>query len=261
MKARFVVVLLVSVLLVTACSDGSDRPANAGQLLILVTNDDGIGSPGIERLVKSLLVMDNVEIHVVAPAENQSGSSDRTTEGDVVWQDSATAGGFAGVAVFGFPADAVNVALEELGITPDLVVSGVNQGQNVGPLAPLSGTVGAARFAARAGVPAVAASAGLGSSADFESAAELVVAWIEDNRGALANDSADVDHITSFNVPECTAGDIRGLVEVPRADSIPAGSNVFTTDCSVEPDSAPVSDVDAMIKGFAAETEVPLEFQ
>ena len=261
MKLRSAVVVLVSVLLVAGCSDGSDGPVNSGQLSVLVTNDDGIGSPGIDRLVNNLLAMDDVEIQVVAPAENQSGSSDKTTEGDVVWQDSSTASGFAGVAVFGFPADAVKVALEELGITPDLVVSGVNQGQNVGPLAPLSGTVGAARFAARAGVPAVAASAGLSSSADFEAAADLVVAWIEDNRSVLANDSADVDRITSFNVPGCTAGAIRELVEVPRADSIPDGSNVFVTDCSVEPDSAPVSDVDAMIKGFAAVTQIPLEFQ
>ena len=50
------------------------------------------------------------------------------------------------------------------------------------------------------------------------------------------------------------------MVAVPLADAIPPGANVFVTDCSVEPTSAPVNDVDAMIKGFAAVTDVPLVF-
>lgn len=124
-------------------------------LTILVTNDDGIGAPGIDSLVNTLLQLENVDIKVVAPAENQSGSSDKTTDGEVVWENSSTVSGVSAIAVFGFPADSVRVALEELDIVPDLVVSGVNQGQNVGPFAELSGTVGAARYAARAGFAAV----------------------------------------------------------------------------------------------------------
>jgi 5'-nucleotidase len=229
-------------------------------LTILVTNDDGIGAPGIDSLVNQLTALDNVDVMVVAPAENQSGSSDKTTDGEVVWENSATVSGYSGIAVYGFPADAVNVALNQLDIIPNLIVSGVNSGQNVGPLAPLSGTVGAAQTGARAGFPAVAASAGFASALDFDAAAQLVTAWIEDNRSALANNSASAETVTSFNVPDCTSGNIRELVAVPRADSIPAGVNVFVTDCSVEPDSAPISDVDAMIKGFAAQTQLPLNF-
>jgi len=263
MRLRIAILWLASILLLNGCSDSSDQSGDAGQslqeLTILVTNDDGIGAPGIDNLVNSLLELDAVVIRVVAPAQNQSGSSDKTTEGEVVWEDSATISGFSGIAVYGFPADAVGVALGELGIEPDLVVSGVNQGQNVGPFARPSGTVGAARFAARAGYPAVAASAGIPADADFGAAAALVVAWIEDNRNALADGTASTARVTSFNVPQCTAGSIRALVEVPLADSIPGGANVFFTDCSVEPDSAPTSDVDALFKGFAAVTEVPLE--
>lgn len=260
MNLRIAAALGVAALLVVGCSDDSDRPVQGTQeLLILVTNDDGIAAPGIDTLVNTLLEVDNVEIKVVAPAENQSGSSDRTTEGDVVWNESSTTSGYMAVAVYGYPADSVRVALEELGITPDLVVSGVNEGQNVGPLARLSGTVGAARFAARAGFPAVAVSAGFGSNADYDAAATLVAAWIEDNRNALANNIASADSVISFNVPGCTEGDIRELFEVPLADEVPEGANPFFTDCSIEPDSDPVNDVDAMIKGHAAVTEVPLE--
>lgn len=263
MNLRIAVFAVVSTLLFTGCSDANNNNFSSElpqQLTILVTNDDGIGAPGIDSLVNNLIALDNVEVVVVAPAENQSGSSDKTTEGDVVYENSATTSGYSGIAVYGFPADAVNVALNQLDIIPDLVVSGVNSGQNVGPFAPLSGTVGAAQTAARAGYPAVAASAGLLDNSDFDAAADLVTAWIEDNRSALEDNSASADTITSFNVPECTAGNIRELVEVPRADSIPAGVNVFFTDCSVEPESAPISDVDAISKGFASQTQLPLDF-
>ena len=164
MKLRIVLAIIVSTLWVTGCSNSSNNSNDSSQtppvLTILVTNDDGIGAPGINALVNQLIELDNVDVRVVAPAENQSGSSDKTTDGELVWIDSATSGGYAGIAVFGFPADAVNVALEQLDIVPGLVVSGVNSGQNVGPLAPLSGTVGAAQTGARAGYPAIAASAG-----------------------------------------------------------------------------------------------------
>lgn len=264
MKLRIALAVIVSTLWITACSNSSNNSNDSNPappvLTILVTNDDGIGAPGINTLVNQLIELDNVDVRVVAPAENQSGSSDKTTDGEVVWIDSATSGGYSGVAVYGYPADAVNVALEQLDIVPGLVVSGVNAGQNVGPYAPHSGTVGAAQTAARAGYPAVAASAGIGADADFGSAVALVIAWIEENRSALDDSSSSAETVTSFNVPQCTAGTMRELVQVPRADAIPQGVNVFFTDCAVVPDSAPVSDVDAMIKGFAAQTQLPLDF-
>lgn len=259
MNLRIAALIVVSALFLSSCDDSSDSNGPR-QLTILVTNDDGIGAPGIDSLVNNLTLMNNVEVIVVSPAENQSGSSDRTTEGELVFQDSATTSGYPAVVVFGFPADSVNVALNQLGIVPDLVVSGVNSGQNVGPFAPISGTVGAAQAGARAGFPAVAVSAGFSANSDYDSGAELVVAWIEDNRVALGNGSASAETVTSFNIPDCTAGSIRELVQVPRAESFPAGVNVFATDCSVEPAGQPVSDVDAMIKGFASQTQLPLDF-
>ena len=258
MNLRIAFVVLIAASLCTGCSDDSDQSLRG--LTILVTNDDGVGASGIDTLVNTLIELDNVEVKVVAPAENQSGASDKTTEGEVVWNDSSTTSGYMAVAVYGYPADSVKVALEVLDIAPDLVVSGVNEGQNVGPLAALSGTVGAARFAARAGFPAVAVSAGFGTNADNDAASALVAAWIEDNRNALASSSARADVVISFNVPGCTAGAIRELVDVPLADSVPEGTNPFFTDCSVEPDGAPINDVDGIIKGYATVTEVPLEF-
>jgi len=253
--------VLIGSLILTACTnDGSGlESSEPEELTILVTDDDGVRAPGIDALVIELSQLDNVKVVVVAPAENQSGSSDMTTDGAVTWASTTTLSGYASYGVDGFPADSVRVALEKLDIHPDVVASGVNQGQNVGPYAALSGTVGAARFAARAGIPAVASSAGIGANADYVAGAKLVSAWIEDNRAALANGTARKDVVISFNVPGCTAGEIRKLVSVPMAATIPEGANVFSTDCSVEPASAPLNDVDAMLKGFAEVSEVPLE--
>ena len=136
----------------TTASDTSTTTSIPDRLTVLVTNDDGIGAPGIDALVTALSAVDGLDIVVVAPAANQSGTSDKTTPGGASHADATTISGVAGTAVDGFPADSVNVALDELGITPDLVVSGINKGQNTGNLAYASGTVGAARTAARRGI-------------------------------------------------------------------------------------------------------------
>lgn len=258
--------LALSILFSLGCSDNSDSFVDESQLpqtlTILVTNDDGIGAAGIDTLVNALLSLEDVQVELVAPAENQSGSSDKTTEGDLVWEDSATISGYMGVAVYGFPADAVNVALNDLGIVPNLVVSGVNAGQNVGPLAALSGTVGAARTSARAGYPSVAVSASpVPGLEDYPAAAAFVLDWISANRQALLDGTASAATVTSFNIPGCRQGDMRELLAVPLATEFPADglARIFATDCSIEPENPPTTDVDAMVKGHAAQTDVPLE--
>ena len=265
MSLRVAILFFLNAGLLAGCSNDADSIAASEQpsqtLTILVTNDDGIAAPGIDALVNGLLELRDVELKLVAPAENQSGASDQTTEGDLVSEDSATISGFQGVAVYGFPADAVNVALEDLGIVPHLVIVGVNKGHNLGPLVVTSGTVGAARTAARAGYPATAASVSFFPEyADYDAAVTLVTEWINDNRDALIDGSASAEAVTSFNVPGCTQGEIRELVAVPLAESIPEEQvSWFTTDCSLKPDSPPTTDIDALYKGHAAVTAVPLD--
>lgn len=241
-----------------ATSTTTEAPAPE-PLTIVVTNDDGIGHRGIDTLVTALEELEEAEVIVVAPADDRTGASDRKTDGGAAYAEAATVSGHEGTAVDGFPADTVTVALDELGLDPDLVVSGVNQGQNVGPLAYLSGTVGAAREAVRRGVPAIAGSAGIVDDADYAGAAELIVAYIEEHRDEYASGSASTDAVVSFNVPECSAGTARELLEVPLATVIPEGVNVFESDCSVEPAEAPTDDVLAIAAGYSAVTPVPPE--
>jgi 5'-nucleotidase len=174
----------------TTTTEATTTTASAGAtdgeaLQILVTNDDGVGAEGIDTLVTALTAVDGVEVTVVAPAAEQSGTGGNATEGPLTTTSAQTASGYESTAVEGFPADSIRVAFEDLGIEPDLVVSGINEGQNLGPIVDISGTVGAARAALRLGVPALAVSQGMGDTFDYETAAGLVVDWLAENREAI----------------------------------------------------------------------------
>ena len=219
-------------------------------LTVLVTNDDGVAAPGIDALVEALSVRDGIEVVVVAPARNQSGSGGRTTEGEVVATETTTASGHPATAVEGYPADSVRWALTEGGVKPDLVISGINEGQNIGPLVPLSGTVGAARQAAQMGVPALAVSQGIGSPPDFPTGVRSVLDWLDDRQGALESGGLGTEQITSINVPTCPDSVVQGSVEVPLAEVATVDLNAVDCDGTV----TPVDDVTAFVNGWVAVT-------
>jgi 5'-nucleotidase len=224
-------------------------------LLILVTNDDGIAAEGIAVLVDALATLPDVELEVVAPAEQQSGTGGSTTEGELTATDAETASGVEAVAVDGFPADSVRYAFDELGIEPDLVVSGINEGQNLGPVVEISGTVGAARAAVARGVPALAASAGDGEAPDYEAVAEVVLEWITENRGSL---EADPEVVVNVNGPTCAVGEVRGTLETVTAADL-AGRNPIAADidCTV-PEGEPADDIDGFMAGYVVIAPVGL---
>jgi 5'-nucleotidase len=227
-------------------------------LRILASNDDGIGHPGLDLMVRRLGELPNVEVTVVAPAENRSGSSDATTDGEVSYSRGETASGVEGTAVDGLPADSIGVAIDELGLDPHLVVSGINDAQNIGPFAELSGTVGVVRTAVRRGVPGVAVSAGQFDEAQFEVAADLVIDWIGERRDDLVNGTYESDEAISFNIPSCDPEQMGELVEVPLAEEFPEGVNPFLSDCSLD-DPEPADDYAAIRSGYPAMTRVPTE--
>lgn len=84
-------------------------------LVILVSNDDGIGADGIGALVEALRARPDTTLVVSAPATNQSGKGDSTTPGGAPGAPEATESGFAGTAVAGTPADSVQYALDNPG--------------------------------------------------------------------------------------------------------------------------------------------------
>jgi 5'-nucleotidase len=232
--------------------------AQPAPIAILVTNDDGFAAAGIDAVVEALRKEPKVHVDVVAPATNQSGQGENTTPGELVVTDERTVSGYPAKAVAGHPADAVNVALDRLHLTPDLVVSGSNAGQNIGEFAKVSGTVGAAKTAGKRGIPALAVSTGLAPDPDYAGTATLVVNWFRDHRAAIAAERGDAT-VESMNVPTCTVGHLRGLAQTTVAESFHDRPAAGPSDCeSTKPKSELVDDVDLFLNGFATLTPISL---
>ena len=121
---------------------------------ILLTNDDGIGAPGL-LLLTSWAKTNGHDVTVVAPKTNQSGKSGAITLGQPLAVEQVDDNRWV---VDGTPADCVRVAATFLSMRPQLVISGVNHGWNLGEDIYASGTVGAARLASLRGIPALALS-------------------------------------------------------------------------------------------------------
>ncbi len=119
---------------------------------ILITNDDGYQAPGIVALFEAL--RDLAEVEVIAPEQNNSAKSNALTLHSPLYVQRAP-NGFRYVT--GTPADCVHIALSGLlDYRPDLVVSGINNGANMGDDTIYSGTVGAAMEGYLFGIPAIA---------------------------------------------------------------------------------------------------------
>jgi len=131
------------------------------QPLILITNDDGINSPGLRAAAKALEAMG--ELLIVAPAQQQSGmgrSMPPVYEGRICRQTiQLNDHAMEGYCVDGSPAQVVQHGIVEIAPRrPDLIVSGINYGENIGSGITISGTVGAAMEGADFGIPALAVS-------------------------------------------------------------------------------------------------------
>jgi 5'-nucleotidase len=164
----------------SAASVGLAAPSTASApstapapLRIMLTNDDGYAAPGLVA-VRDALRAAGHDVTVVAPLANQSGASGRATFGGALPVTRVDEDTFA---VDGSPADATEVGLSVVFAdkAPDLVVSGSNAGQNIAAATIHSGTVGAAVTAIEDGVPALAVSTELTTTAQpYQATGEFV---------------------------------------------------------------------------------------
>ena len=127
---------------------------------VLVTNDDGIEAPGLQSLRRALRELDDVTVDVVAPDSNRSATARSITTRSPLWvEEIEFDDGDRGFATEGTPVDCVRFAdLGLLGGRPDLIVSGINHGANLGDDVTYSGTVAAAFEGIVLGIPAIAIS-------------------------------------------------------------------------------------------------------
>jgi 5'-nucleotidase len=127
---------------------------------VLLTNDDGIGASGLQSLRRALLEIDGIELSVIAPDSNRSATARSITTRSPLWVEEVTFDdGTLGYATEGTPVDCIRFAeLGLIGERPELIVSGINHGSNLGDDVTYSGTVAAALEGIVLGIPAIAVS-------------------------------------------------------------------------------------------------------
>lgn len=243
---------------------------------ILLTNDDGIDAPGILALHDALQGLG--EIVTIAPLTVQSATSHGVTfDEPLMVRQVALPGGDRGTAVDGRPADCVKLAITALwterfgaGSRPDLTISGMNAGANVGINVIYSGTVGAAVESAFLGIPAIAVSLHLGdrSQVRYGRAARIGRRAIE----RVLEHPLDPHGVVNINIPRTESDDapmppirVVSMNTAPGRDAYErrvsplgheyywaAGSGMDFTH------TAPDSDVEALFEGCV--TVTPLSF-
>lgn len=169
---------------------------------ILVSNDDGVHADGIRILSEALRQI--ADVVVVAPDRNHSGASHSLTLENPLRLESMAHNGF--IAVKGTPTDCVHLAVNVL-LTPlpDMVVSGINHGANLGDDVIYSGTVAAATEGRHLGLPAMAVS--LVGSKHFASAAHYACRLVQ----GLMRNPLPADQILNVNVPDLPLAQIKGI--------------------------------------------------
>ena len=169
---------------------------------ILISNDDGVHAEGLRVLAEALRSCG--EVTVVAPDRNHSGSSHSLTLESPLRVESFPHTDF--IAVRGTPTDCVHLAVYELlKPQPEIVVSGINHGANLGDDVLYSGTVAAATEGRYLGLPSIAIS--LAGSRYFSTAAEYAKKLVN----GLSRHPLPADQILNVNVPDLPLAEIKGI--------------------------------------------------
>lgn len=230
---------------------------------ILVCNDDGINSPGIQTLAESLSEI--AEVVVIAPLMEQSAIGHAITmHYPLRVTKSFKEGKFFGYAVDGTPADCIKIGIRNImQEPPDLVVSGINHGSNTAINIIYSGTVSAAREAAIMDIPSIAISVTNHSVTDFKFAGKVAkMLAIE-----IAGKDIPLGTLLNVNVPDLPEDKIAGILLTKQGKSKwddvyekrqdPYGKdyywltgNLFELDTEIETDQA------AIKKNFVSVTPI-----
>ena len=174
---------------------------------ILLTNDDGVYTPAIAELKRIINGLGNIT--VVAPDVEQSGASHSITfNRPLMARKVFINNSFFGYGVSGSPADSVKLAVRELmKESPDLLISGINMGANIGINILHSGTVAAAIEGAILGVPSIAVSLEYSEIPDIENAALFTRTMIN----CLAEHKLPKGTLLNINIPAITWSSIKGI--------------------------------------------------
>jgi 5'-nucleotidase len=229
---------------------------------ILISNDDGYRAPGIRCLAESLQAV--ARITVVAPDRDRSGASNSLTLDNPL---RAYRAGNGFTYVEGTPTDCVHLAITGLlEDEPDMVVSGINAGANLGDDVIYSGTVAAAMEGRFLGLPAIAVSMVSGQPAHFDTAAQVILALLE----RLKSEPIPPATILNVNVPDLPLDELRGwqvtrLGHRHKSEPVirqtdPRGRTIYWVGpAGSEQDAGPGTDFHAVRNGYVSVTPIQVD--
>lgn len=229
----------------------------------LISNDDGIHAPGIQVLADRMRAMG--EVTIVAPERNHSGASNSLTLGNPIRVKEIEERTFR---VTGTPTDCVHLALTGLvEKDPDMVISGINYGANLGDDVIYSGTVAAAIEGRFLGLPAIAVSLVFKDRPlHYETAAEAVALIV----GRLKSDPLPADTILNVNVPDIPWEKVQGFEVTRLGHRHRAKEAVITQDPQGKPlywigpsgpgrDAGPGTDFHAVERGYISISPIQVD--
>jgi 5'-nucleotidase len=229
---------------------------------ILISNDDGYRAPGLRHLADSLQSV--ARITVVAPDRDRSGASNSLTLDNPLRARRADNGY---TYVEGTPTDCVHLAITGLlDDEPDMVVSGINAGANLGDDVIYSGTVAAAMEGRFLGLPAIAVSLVCERPKHFETAAKVILAMLE----RLKSEPTPPATILNVNVPDLPAAQLQGwqvtrLGHRHKSEPVirqtdPRGRQIYWVGpAGSEQDAGPGTDFHAVRNGYVSVTPIHVD--
>jgi 5'-nucleotidase len=260
MHIRNAFILLFSIFIALSANGQKSEP---GVFTILLANDDGFDAPGLQALIVSLRPI--AQIVVAAPAVEQSGKGHSLTLRDPIFvSERKQPDGKTWFAIDAPPASCVRLAVESLlPRRPDLVISGINRGDNLGITVYHAGTLGAAREAAIVGLPAIAVSIRGDGNKDYAAAADFIRQLVSKLK---EKQMIKPGLFLNVNVP---AGGFKGvewttLSVKPRYDGFerrvsPTGRLYFWPVWKQLEDDSNGTDVWAFVRGFITITPMRLD--
>lgn len=236
-------------------------------MIVALTNDDGIRATGLRSLYKALIDARH-EVRVIAPKNEQSAVGHAITVRDPLRMKRYDENGFRGFGITGTPADCVKLGLSVLlDEEPDIVLSGINAGANVGPDIMYSGTVAAAREAAAMGYPAMALSFDSFKPADLSEYAQYAVSLME----RIPWLKIPEKRIINVNFPDVPFENCKGLKVCPQTGAVwhdwyhehldPRGTPYWWLDGNIPPEMvAPGTDRALLTEGWMTLTPLRFDF-
>ncbi len=231
-------------------------------LKILLSNDDGYFAPGLNILAQQLAKI--AEVTVVAPERNRSGASNSLTL-DRPLNIRKAASGF--LYVNGTPTDCVHLALTGvMESPPDMVISGINDGANMGDDTIYSGTVAAAMEGYLLGIPSFAFSMSQHNATHFESAARIAVELVQHYQKIGFTSPT----LLNINVPDVPYASLKGhkvtrLGKRHKAEPVitsknPRGETVYWVGAAGQPnDGGPGTDFYAVANNFVSISPIQVD--